>query len=135
MLLLRLSFKRKQGLFFTLVLVATYGVLPSVSTAIFGAFPCDKMDTKESYLIADYNINCGTVAYTTYSVYSGLYIVVYPVGIPLLYAALLFAKRERIKKPVEEREKDLELAGMEFLFDKYKPQYWYICERGKASES
>ena len=110
MLLLGLMFKQKRGLFFTLMLVATYAVLPSVSTAIFGAFPCDEMDTKESYLIADYSIDCGTAAYTTYAVYSGLFIVVYLVSIPLMYAALLFAKRERIKQPVEEREKDERLG-------------------------
>jgi len=129
MMLLELVFNKQRGLFLTLILVATYGVLPSVSTAIFGAFPCDEMDTMESYLIADCSIDCGTAAYTEYAVYSGLFIVIYPVGIPLMYAALLFAKRERIKQPVEEKEKDEMLAGMEFLFDNYKLQYWYVASK------
>ena len=59
MLLLGSVLKKKRGLFFTLLLVATYAVLPSVSTVIFGAFPCDKMDTGK-YLIADYSIDCSS---------------------------------------------------------------------------
>ena len=53
-------------------------------------------------------------------------IIFYPIGVPLLFAYLLFKKRERIKKPMEEREKDEELFGMEFLFDNYKPKFWYF---------
>ena len=29
-------------------------------------------------------------------------------------------------QPVEEREKDEKLTGMEFLFDNYKPEFWYF---------
>ena len=53
-------------------------------------------------------------------------VAIYPIGVPLLFAYLLFKKRERIKKPMEEREKDEELFGMEFLFDNYKPKFWYF---------
>ena len=53
-------------------------------------------------------------------------VLIYPIGVPLLFAYLLFKKRERIKKPMEEREKDEELFGMEFLFDNYKPKFWYF---------
>ena len=62
----------------------------------------------------------------SFAVYSGLMILIYPIGVPLLFAYLLFKKRERIKKPTEERETDEELLGMEFLFDNYKPQFWYF---------
>ena len=53
-------------------------------------------------------------------------VAIYPIGVPLLFAYLLFRKRERIKRPTEEREKDEALFGMEFLFDNYKPKFWYF---------
>ena len=53
-------------------------------------------------------------------------VIFYPIGVPLLFAYLLFSKKERINKPVEVREKDEELFGMEFLFDNYKPKFWYF---------
>ena len=127
LMLLGFVFKERKGLFFTLILVVTYAVLPSVSTAIFGAFPCDKLDTEKSYLIADYSIDCGEAAYMNYTVYCGFSILLYPVGIPLLYAMLLENNKRGIKRPVEKREKDKRLAGMEFLFDNYKPKFWYVA--------
>jgi len=53
-------------------------------------------------------------------------IVIYPVGIPLIFAWMLWRKKDRIKMSVEEREKDESLLGMEFLFDNYKPKFWYV---------
>jgi len=40
---------------------------------------------------------------------------------------LLFANRSRIKQPILEREKDEQLKGMEFLFENYKPEFWYVA--------
>ena len=61
-----------------------------------------------------------------FAAYSGVMVIIYPIGIPLLFSYLLFSKRQRIKKPVEEREEDENLFGMEFLFDSYKPQFWFF---------
>ena len=121
----RALWNKKRGICETIILVVTYTVLPTVSTIVFGAFPCDELDTQESYLIADYSINCGDTGYTFYSVYAGLMVLLYPIGIPLLYTLLLWKKREHIKKEEKEREKDEELFGMEFLYDNYKPECWY----------
>ena len=101
----------QRGLMELIMLVLIYSVMPSVSTTVFGAFSCDYLkDTGESYsdggyLIADYSIDCGTKEYALYATYSGVMVVVYPIGIPLVFALLLFRKRARIKSSVEEREK------------------------------
>ena len=116
----------RKGLIGTIALIVAYSVMPSVSATVFGAFPCDTLDTDKSYLIADYSIDCSSGAYNMYSVYSGFMILIYPVGIPMVFGTLLVKMKDHINKPVADREKDDELFGMEFLFDNYKPEFWYF---------
>ena len=118
--------KSWKGMMDTLILVVLYAVLPSVSTTVFGAFPCDELDTGEKFLIADYAIDCDEGKYSLFAAYAVIMMVVYPIGVPVLYGWLLVRKKEHIKQPVAEREEDNELAGLAFLFDSYKPQFWYF---------
>ena len=115
-----------KGMMATLILVVLYAVLPSVSTTVFAAFPCDELDTGEKFLIVDYAINCDEGSYSLFAAYAGLMIIVYPVGVPALFAWLLARKKKHIMQPVAEREEDNELAGIGFLFDNYKPSCWYF---------
>ncbi|GMI14940.1 hypothetical protein TrVE_jg10948 [Triparma verrucosa] len=39
---------------------------------------------------------------------------------------LLWVDRRKIQLPIEEREKDLELMAEAFLFEPYKPEFWYF---------
>ena len=47
-------------------------------------------------------------------------IVVFPLGITLLYCRLLWVDRKKIMLPIEERERDFELMAEAFLFEPYK---------------
>lgn len=60
-------------------------------------------------------------------------ILLVPIGIPFTYFVLLWRRRDRIRLPVEEREKDEELSGVAFLFDSYKPKFWWfeVLESGR----
>ena len=117
---------RNKDLMGTIMLIVAYSVMPSVSTTLFGAFPCDTLDIGKRYLIVDYGIDCSSSAYKTYAIYSGLMVLVYPIGIPLVFWFLLIKKKDHINKPVAEREKDEDLFGIEFLYDNYKPNFWYF---------
>jgi len=125
LLLMGVVWKRFKGVCFTLMLVVTYAVLPSVSTTIFEAFPCDETDVGR-YMIADYSIDCDESAYSSFAIYSGIFIMLYPVGIPLFYTVLLWRRKALIMEDVKEREGSEELRGLEFLFENYKPEYWYF---------
>ena len=60
----------------------------SVSTAVFTSLPqaCHHFDNGESYLRADYSVPCDYAgAYYAYAM-----VLVYPVGLPVLFAWLLF---------------------------------------------
>jgi len=115
-----------KGMMETLILVVLYAVLPSVSTTVFAAIPCDELDTGEKFLIVDYAINCDESSYTLFAAYAGLMMLVYPIGVPALFAWLLARKKKHIVQPVADREEDNELAGIGFLFDNYKPSCWYF---------
>jgi hypothetical protein len=119
---------------FTVALAISYVVLPTVTTVIFGAFPCDDFSSSDenadrvaaSYLRADYSISCKTSKYQLFKIYAGIMILLIPIGIPVTYFVVLWRRRQRIKQTVEEREKDEELSSVAFLFESYKPQFWWF---------
>eukprot|EP00953_Heterococcus_sp_UTEX-ZZ885_P000568 828-Heterococcus_DN1.PRE.5 len=49
--------------------------------------------TGESYLRADYSVECYTPQHKLYTAYAAVMTAVYPIGIPLLYAVVLRKKR------------------------------------------
>ncbi|GMH71325.1 hypothetical protein TL16_g05623 [Triparma laevis f. inornata] len=104
----------------------TYLTLPTVTTTIFAMFPCDSIDGGQSYLRADYSIDCNAENRWVWQAYGASMIVVFPLGITLLYCRLLWVDRKKIMLPIEEREKDFELMAEAFLFEPYKPEFWYF---------
>jgi hypothetical protein len=81
----------------------TYLVLPSVSTTIFQTFLCTNVDPRgedndasDSYLIADMSISCNSPYYYKGVVYAVAMLLVYVVGIPLMYFVVLYYNREEI---------------------------------------
>ncbi|CAM9826802.1 unnamed protein product, partial [Laminaria digitata] len=80
---------------FSLLLLCRLQVFTSASTVAFKTFACDEevVDGK-SYLRADYSISCTTSLHMMFKAYAGIMILVYPVGIPVLYALILWKDRE-----------------------------------------
>ncbi len=74
----------------------SYFVLVSVSTTIFQVYQCQTFDNGETYLVADYSISCNSDEYYFYRLYGTFMIFVYPIGIPLAYAVVLFRNRTKI---------------------------------------
>jgi hypothetical protein len=89
--------------YLTYFLYFTYLVFPSVSTTIFQTFLCTDIDPSHSYtssgdfyLTSDMTISCSSSYYYNWRLYAILMIFVYPVGIPVLYASLLWSVRKEI---------------------------------------
>ncbi|GMH61636.1 hypothetical protein TrST_g9108 [Triparma strigata] len=117
--------EHRQGLF-TIAIAVTYLTLPTVTTMIFSLFPCDDLDDGQSYLRSDYSISCDGEERTGWVVFGLLMILVFPIGVTSAYWMLLWADREKIRRPIEVREQDEELMTKAFLFEPYKPEYWYF---------
>ncbi|CAM9376759.1 unnamed protein product, partial [Laminaria digitata] len=82
-------------------LLLTFLVFTSVSTLVFETFDCDDaVDDGKTYLRADYSLSCKSKVHSLFQGYALLMILVYPVGIPALYAAILWKNRELLNPRV-----------------------------------
>ena len=82
----------------------TFLVLPSTSTRIFRAFDCEtfEYDATSSlrYLHADLSLSCDSDEYVSTQATAMAVLALWPVGIPVLYAMLLWASRGAIRTGV-----------------------------------
>ena len=83
-------------------------VFTSVSTTVLRFFNCVEYDSVDAngrlttlrVLQADHGISCDSPSYKKWSVYAGIMVFIYPVGIPLLYFAELWYHRKAINPEV-----------------------------------
>ena len=113
-------------------LLITFLVYSSVSSVVFQMFACDKLDTGKSYLRADYTIECDSDKHRALQIYAGLMVILYPVGIPALYAGLLFSNRRVLRDEIS-REESHFARPISNLWKPYKPQRFYydVIECGR----
>ncbi|CAN0240311.1 unnamed protein product [Pylaiella littoralis] len=78
-------------------LLVLFLVFSSVSTTAFSTYACDLVEDLDEYLLrADYSISCDDPEHLFYEVYAAFMILLYPVGIPVLFAVLLLKRRDKI---------------------------------------
>jgi hypothetical protein len=116
-------------------LAMTFFLYSTVSTTVFQTFACDTIDdsatTKTSYLRADYSILCGTAKHSAYKVYAAFMVIIYPLGIPALYAWLLWSNRLKLSSNNDAsirmltRHKDVSLRSTRFLWKSYTARMYY----------
>ncbi|KAG5181749.1 hypothetical protein JKP88DRAFT_320820 [Tribonema minus] len=107
-------------------LVFTFLIFSGVSLTIFETFGCDKLEyTGKSYLRADYSLECGDAKglHTKYSIYAAFMIAVYPVGIPVLYASILW--RSAVKQRDRMQLPSRLASASSFLWRPYKGRAFY----------
>ena len=132
------------------LILMTFLILPAVSTVIFTTFACTTFDGDYGrYLKADLSINCDSPEHKFYEAFATVCIIVYPIGVPLLYAVNLWSNRalldpgqrrlvkdhgkeEGLKMALEERarlentEEHRYILSLTFLYDSYEPKYFYF---------
>ena len=101
-------------------------VFPMVSSAAFRAFSCDDFDTGRAFLFADYSVECSTADFTSEvheraKTLAYLGIAVYPVGISLLYVALMLRARRAL---LDDQPTALSKA-LGFLVKDYDPTFFW----------
>ncbi|CAN0015842.1 unnamed protein product, partial [Hapterophycus canaliculatus] len=117
----------------SMVLLLTFLVYSSVSATLFSTFACDNVDKKTRYLRADYSIKCDSPTHIAFQVYAGFMIVLYTIGIPAFYGALLFKDREVLTKDVAHRADNPRVMVFSGLWKPYKPStfYYEVVECGR----
>ncbi|CAM9539354.1 unnamed protein product, partial [Laminaria digitata] len=106
----------------TAVLLLLFFVYSSVSSTVFGMFACDPLDDGEEYLRADYRIMCTDAKHIALQAYAAIMIAVYPVGIPLLFAVLLYHHRDVLSDPRANKEAAQSIAS---IWAPYRPSRFY----------
>ena len=105
-----------------LLLWLLFILYPVVTNVAFEAFPCHELDGGVGWLIADVAIDCESDEHVTVQLLAWLAIVVYPIGMWVLAASLLFKIRDDVN---EGRESKLR-AATAFLHKEYVPTaYWW----------
>ena len=72
--------------------VLIYLLFPSNSANIFATFNCETLDDadRSRFLRIDFSVNCDDPGHQTMMIYAGFMVLVYPIGVPALYAFILF---------------------------------------------
>lgn len=117
----------------SIALFIMFAVYSSVSFTIFQTFVCETLDDGVEYLRADYSLTCTTSTHTAMEVYAGLMVVVYPLGIPAVFAWWLVSNRQELKQRVETSPTADSLEPMKDLWEPYKPKRYYyeVLECGR----
>ncbi|CAN0459726.1 unnamed protein product, partial [Hapterophycus canaliculatus] len=114
----------------TALLLLTFLVYSSVSSMVFKTFACETLEDDVEYLRADYRINCADPKHKAIQVYASIMIFVYPVGIPLLYAILLFQRRGVLSDADADKSAAQPISS---IWESYRPErfYYEVVECGR----
>uniref|UniRef100_A0A7S2C0Q9 Uncharacterized protein n=1 Tax=Octactis speculum TaxID=3111310 RepID=A0A7S2C0Q9_9STRA len=131
----------------SIILVLLYLVFPTCSSQAFWAFSCHALDLEDTespvtdYMTADYRISCGSGYYLNFiRIYAISMVLLYPIGVPALFAVLLWKHRsalypKAVHGKTEDEVRDLPECvealsyrpmNIMFLYRDYEPRcYWY----------
>ncbi|KAL1512389.1 hypothetical protein AB1Y20_005647 [Prymnesium parvum] len=117
------------------ILVLTFALVPAISSRIFRTFLCvrfqydDDLSQTRRYMQEDLAVSCDSDAYSSAFVMGLLLTLLWPVGVPLLYAGLLWANREAIITG----KKTQQSAAIGFLHNDYEPYafFWEPLEMAR----
>ena len=108
-------------------------VFPLVSAVAVQAFDCEHFDNGESWLRADYSLQCGstmgnqtefTPEYKQVRAVAALAICIYPLGVPALFLCLLLSSRHQLSRRAPATTLSTSLS---FLHSEYRKR-WFIWE-------
>jgi len=116
------------------ILLVSFLVLPGTTTMLFNFFKCREFEVPGegtvSYMIKDYAISCDSARYQSYIGFTIFMMLVYPIGIPCGWAAMLYVKQDIL---VDEKAMNREAmfgnpktGHLSFLVESYKPKYYYF---------
>ena len=108
------------------VLRIAFLIYPIVTNVAFEAWPCYKFQNGRGWLVADVNIECWQKEHYNVRALAMAGVMIYPVGLFALNAALLFKARKAITQ-----SKPTHLSrALSFLHREYEPNFfwWELME-------
>ena len=114
-----------------LALVIVYAVFPVSAATIFNTFMTEAFDDGNKRLAYDLSFDITDHRYNPMVKYALVMVFVYPIGIPLLFATILFVNRRALRDKTRGADDELvrhsnpTLDKFAILFDVYKPEKWW----------
>ncbi|CAM9259474.1 unnamed protein product, partial [Hapterophycus canaliculatus] len=119
----------------SVVLFVMFVVYSSVSSVVFQTFACEGLEDRGSFLRADYRIKCDSSKHEAFKLYAGFMTLIYAVGIPGFFAAVLFRDRDVLRKDRELRDDTARVTAISSLWEPYKPSafFYELVECGRRA--
>ena len=93
------------------------------SSTVFETFACDELDDGRMFLRADHRLECDSERHVGFMVFAWLMIGMYPVGIPLLFALVLWNKRSMFT--ADNRNENIYIQPIRELWKPYRKDVYY----------
>ena len=107
------------------LLLLSFLVYSSASSSVFRMFACEHLDDENEYLRADYRILCTDDKHHALQIFAGIMVLVYPVGIPLMYAILLYRLRGVLRTGGPARLNSPSALTIRTLWAPYRPSCYF----------
>ncbi len=104
------------------LLPLTYLVYPFACKLIFATFNCDTV-SGVPYLHTDLRIRCDSDKHRMAEAFAGFMVIVFPVGLPMLYFIMLWANCDRLHDNTGHPRK--EMAFLAFFYREYEQLFFY----------
>src|SRR6185437_2402658 len=94
---------------------------PAISARILEFFQCKEVNGV-NYLVADFTEQCGSTEWNRYLPLAVLALLLYPIGIPLLFFVALYRVRKRHAEPAVQ-------LSLGILFEGFRKHLWWFEAR------
>eukprot|EP00937_MAST-01D_sp_MAST-1D-sp2_P002368 g2368.t1 len=119
----RVILKKRRTTLWNVLLPFLFLVYPSVSKTVILMLRCRDIDGR-SYLLADYSVRCDVPSYYGYQALAVFFVMLYPIGIPVLWSALLFRNLHQLPPDWWPRNMEAEEAKAFTKFRSIKGNEW-----------
>ncbi len=109
---------RRRGKLLKLVLFTMFAIYPTEASRILNMYICKRVEGSY-YLIQDFNVKCYDATWQRFVVPNIICILIYPIGIPVFFAYLLFNNR----KTLSDMRTRMRIG---FLYDGYATHVWWF---------
>ncbi len=109
---------RRRGKLLKLVLFTMFAIYPTEASRILNMFVCKQVEGSY-YLIQDFNVKCYDARWQRFVAPNVICILIYPIGIPVYFAYLLFNNR----KTLGDMRTRMRIG---FLYDGYATHVWWF---------
>jgi hypothetical protein len=104
--------------YWRIILFTLFLLYPGMSSKVMSIFVCEDVNGV-SYLTADFTLICGDATYNRFMGFAIPMVLIYPIGVPVFFFALLWTNRRILDTPdVMER--------LGFLYKAYDKTVWWF---------